>query len=148
MRKTWGKVPLGRPRRKWEGNVSSGNRIGAVGGWLRICTCEHGNTSSVSVKWGGGIHWLDGGLLPITRPGESYRVYVIVTDLETSTLRQPSSELGCCAGGGGRRKLLTSHGGPFSVGLVNNPCLLSFVCEKLIFWLVEVQVITTDWNGE
>jgi hypothetical protein len=35
----------------------------------------------------------------ITRSEESYRVYVclIVRDLETSTMRRPRPELGCCA---------------------------------------------------
>jgi hypothetical protein len=35
----------------------------------------------------------------ITHPEESYRlcVYLIVCDLETSTMRRPRPELGCCA---------------------------------------------------
>jgi hypothetical protein len=39
---------------------------------------------------------------PIPRPEEFYRLcFVIVCDLETSTMRRPWPALGCCVGGGG-----------------------------------------------
>ena len=47
---------------------------------------------------------------PITRPGETCRLWcVVVCDIETSRMRRPCPELGCCAiggkgWGGGRRR--------------------------------------------
>jgi hypothetical protein len=55
-----GKRLLGRPRRRWKGNIKIDIHEVAYGGWtgsiwLRIGTgtCECGNEPSGSIKWGG-----------------------------------------------------------------------------------------------
>jgi hypothetical protein len=50
-----GKRPLGRPRRRWEENIKMDVQEVRCGGmdWMVAGTCECGNESASSIKWGG-----------------------------------------------------------------------------------------------
>jgi hypothetical protein len=59
---TWGKRPLGRPRRRWEGNIKMDLQEVECGVWTGLGqlrkgtqvagTCERGNEPSGSIKCG------------------------------------------------------------------------------------------------
>jgi hypothetical protein len=56
-------IPLGRPRRRWKDNIKMDLQEVGCGGtdWFELAqvgTCEHGNETSGSIKYGEFLGWL------------------------------------------------------------------------------------------
>jgi hypothetical protein len=71
---------------------------------------------------------------PISHPEEFYRQWcVIVCDLETSRMRLPLPELGCCVrGGGGERNTFFIDKVSFQFNDLHLPCLCCCTCIEII----------------